>query len=161
MIIEVSPGYAVQLADESGNNPLTLDVAGFGDAQTSKSIITQMSVRRGANAQFVHTLQDLIYVYSFGERIGSITVAGLSFVDMCSDGASAGGRTGIEYVLDWYEQNRLGGGGVDPLRLLIGGAGGSGAFKGYLIGLEVDVAKPDLRLANFALQFRTLPQRRR
>jgi hypothetical protein len=34
-------------------------------------------------------------------------------------------------------------------------------FKGYLVGLEVDIAKPDLRLANFAFQFQTLPRRRR
>jgi hypothetical protein len=157
MVFEVRPGVALQVPDEVGANPLTIDLAGFGDAPTSRSIITQLSIRRGANVQYVHTLQDLIYVYSFGERIGSITAAGISFVGMC-DG---GGKTGIEYVLDWYEQNRIGGGNAGPLRLLIGGAGGSGTFKGFLDALEVDVAKPDLRLANFGLKFSTLPQRRR
>jgi hypothetical protein len=158
VIFEVRPGYAVRLPDDAGPNPLTIDVGGFGDGQAMKSIITQMSIRRGANAQFVHTLQDLIYIYSFGERIGSITVAGLSFVAMCSDQGNV--RTGIEMVLDWYEANRLGGDRAGPLQILIGGGGGSGTFKGYLIGLEVDVTRPDFRLANFALQFQTLPQRR-
>jgi hypothetical protein len=158
LVFEVQPGYALQLPYASGGDPFTVDVAGFGDAQASRSIITQLSVRRGANAQFVHSLQDLIYVYSFGERIGTITAAGLSFVGMCDGGV---GKTGIEYVLDYYEANRLGGDNGGPLRLLIGGAGGSGTFRGYLTGLAVDVAKPDLRLANFALQFQTLPQRRR
>jgi hypothetical protein len=98
----------------------------------------------------------MIFVYSFGERIGTITVAGVSFVGMCA----IRGKTGIEYVLDWYEDNNVGGGG-GPIQLLIGGGAGSGVFKGYLVGLEVDIAKPDLRLANFAFQFQTLPRRRR
>jgi hypothetical protein len=157
IVFETQPGYAVQIPDESGANPLIIDVAGFGSAQSSRSLITQLSIRRGENVQYVHTLQDLIYVYSFGERIGSITAAGVSFVGMC--GGGDGGQTGIEYVLDWYEGNRVGN-NINALRILIGGAGGSGTFKGRLDALEVDVAKPDIRLANFGLQFRTLPQRR-
>jgi hypothetical protein len=156
VIFEVRPGIALQIPDDVGGNPFTLDVAGFGDAQVSRSIITQLSLRRNENVQFVHSLQDLIYAYSFGERIGGITVAGIAFAGMCNGDTA---KTGIEYVNDWYEKNRIGN-AAGPLRILIGGAGGSGLFKGALTDLELDIVKPDFRLTNFGFQFRTLPQRR-
>jgi hypothetical protein len=159
LLIETQPGYASLVPDVFGGSPLALTVGGFDYAPWSLSVVTQMSIRRQANVQFVHTLQDLIYVYSFGERIGSITVAGLSFVGMCDEFGDTGMRTGIEYVLDWYDANEVGN-GVGPLWLAIGGASGSGIFRAYLTGLEVDIVKPDLRLTSFALQFQALPRRR-
>jgi hypothetical protein len=151
LIFETQPGYAVQIASVNGGNPLSLSVAGFGDAPQSRAIITQVSLRRGENVQFVHSLSDLIYVYSFGEHVGQITAAGIAFVGMCE-----GGGPGIDYVNDWYDRNRVDN-NPTPLPLLIGLT----PFRGYLTDLEADVARPDTRLASFGLHFRTLPQGRR
>jgi hypothetical protein len=145
------PGVVVALnTGNGGDNPFRVTIDGFPENGAQGGIIlTEVAVQRHGNFQFLHTLQDLVYVYSFGERIGQIRASGMAFARTC------GGAEGLTVVLNYYEANRLEV-RADPVSIVIG-TGGSGRFRGFLTELNADVSRPEARLAQFGLQFHALP----
>ena len=55
------------------------------------------------NYQFLHTVNDFIYVYAFGDRVGELTVSGFGFVKPCPGANSAK----LCNVYDFYQKNRI------------------------------------------------------
>lgn len=149
LLVVSQPGAVVALADPN-DAPLPLAVAGWGGPSAFQSVITELSVERQGNVQFVHTLKDLVYVYAFGERIGRLRIAGLSFAQSCGAAGS-----GIEAVLNYYEQTRVGNNPA-PVTVAVG-VSAAGRFRGFLTGLRLDITRPEARIAQFALEFNTLP----
>jgi hypothetical protein len=144
------PGVVTVLATNAGDNPFRMTIDGFPeDGSQSGIIITELAIQRHGNFQFLHTLKDLVYVYSFGERIGSIRASGLAFAQLCN------GTEGLPAVLEYYENNRLEA-RVDPISIVIG-TSASGRFRGFLTELNADVSRPEARIAQFGLQFHALP----
>jgi hypothetical protein len=68
------PGIIMALtADDKEDNPFRMVIEDFPENGAEQGvIITELAVQRHGNFQFMHTLKDLIYVYSFGERIGQM-----------------------------------------------------------------------------------------
>jgi hypothetical protein len=146
------PGIVVVLASTGTDdaNPFRVTIDGFPeDGSTSGIIITEMAIQRHGNFQFMHTLKDLVYVYSFGERIGQIRASGLAFARLCN------GTQGLSAILEYYEKNRLEN-RSDPISIVIG-TSGAGRFRAFLVELNAEVARPEARLAQFGLQFHALP----
>src|SRR5271165_5385492 len=84
------------------------------------SIITRFTFSQAVNAQFLHTLGNAIYIYTFGDRIGQVTISGLSFANDCNgNGISTSGAHGAVNMIQWYQTNRLSNRG-SPVRILIG-----------------------------------------
>jgi hypothetical protein len=108
LIFQTRPGQVVKLDDPAlscNTNFLTVDPDISFDAQ--RSIITRLTISQQVNVQFLHTLGSLIYVYVFGDRMGSVSLSGLSFLCACDDGESSGGaEIGAEKMMLWYKQNR-------------------------------------------------------
>lgn len=87
------PGRATIIPHNSkvGNIPLTIELKGSGSPTsvdwdgpvTMKAIVTSLSIRFRGQQQFLHTLRDFIYVYSFGEGMGEARMSGLAFADTC------------------------------------------------------------------------------
>lgn len=125
-----------------------------GSFSTYKSLVTEVAIAQRGNYQFLHSLQDMIYVYIFGERIGELQIAGLSFVSTCNDATGATVSTGIERILSYYNAARISATGY-PVQILLG-ATVHGRFRGFLTDLNVNVDRPDVRIARFNLRFRTL-----
>jgi hypothetical protein len=93
----------VILAEVRNGTPMTLFVDGWhghteidevtgetrlvrderGGFHTFRSIITGFKVQLKGGVQFLHTLNDFIYVYTFGERMGQVTISGISFYQDC------------------------------------------------------------------------------
>jgi hypothetical protein len=162
LIFMTKPGVAVRLSEPTVAS-LFLSIGGAAGAidsassfSTHKSIITEMSVNRAGNYQFLHSLQDLIYVYVFGERISDIRVSGISFASTCQSGTAAGGVTGIEHLLEYYEQSRISATGR-PYQILIG-TSGQGRASGFLTGMNVSIDRPEARMARFTLSFKAFKQ---
>jgi hypothetical protein len=150
-IFNNKPG-SVQVLATSGanNNPFRVTIDGFPETGSQGgAILTELAIQRHGNFQFMHTLKDLVYVYSFGERIGQIRASGMAFARLCN------GTEGLKAVLAYYEANRL---EVrsSPISIVIG-TSGAGRFRGFLTELNVDVSRPEARLAQFGLQFHVLP----
>lgn len=78
------------------------DWGGFVDF---KSIITNLTIAEQGNYQFLHSLGNEIFVYVFGDRIGTFGVSGISFYDNCGNDLSQ--RIGISHVINYYRRQRL------------------------------------------------------
>ena len=42
--------------------------------------VTGFALEVGGNYQFLHTLNDLVYFYSFGDRVGELNITGMAFI---------------------------------------------------------------------------------
>lgn len=163
-IFQTRPGVAVAFPSvEDVPIPIAFDGWSGSTFPQYKSIITQMAIERNGNYQFLHTLKDLIYVYVFGERIGTITISGISFAGSCQPATSGRGsrartdtKTGIEHILEYYEQNSIARRST-PITIQIG-ANTSGHFTGFLTNLRVNILQPEARMAQFAFQFQSFPR---
>jgi hypothetical protein len=118
-----------------------------------KAIITGFTVQFQGQQQFLHTLRDFIYVYSFGEGIAAATMSGLAFADTCPQGHA---MTGPEQLINYYDEFRLSRHG-QAMQFAIGGASGR-AFHAYLTGMQVALrAQEQKNLADFSINFHVPP----
>jgi hypothetical protein len=122
---------------------IALSVDGF-DATVP---VTGVSIDLGTNHQFLHTLDEFIYVYSFGDRIGQMTISGISFTE-CS--TTAGGSP--INVYNYYMKNRLAK-TLKPTKLQLAG---STVALGFLTGLKMEIPNPTYPIMQWALQFNVI-----
>lgn len=115
-----------------------------------RSIITRLMLDQHANVQFLHTLGAHVYVYVFGDRIGTMGLSGLSFNSPCGGLAP---DLGVEQMLTWYRTNRVSSLGK-PVRVLIG----STPFEGFVVASTEDVVDPETGLVQWGVQLQTLPE---
>lgn len=147
------PGAVAVLATNyTDDNPFRLTIDGFPrTGQSGGLILTELAVHRAGNYQFLHTLKDLVYVYSFGERMGQLRASGMCFSRMCRGST----QDGLSTLLSFYEANRLEM-KPDPISIIIG-TSAAGRFRGFLTEMNVEVSRPDARLSQFGLSFHALP----
>jgi hypothetical protein len=155
-IIESRPGVAIAIPNAL-DVPMLLAVDGWGGYFGFRAILTDFQGELAANVAFAATALDLTYIYAFGDKPGPLSIAGLAFADGCTlAGGVLGGRSGIENVLDFYMANRVAIRAA-PCQIHLG-AGAGGYFQGFLTGLRFGVAKPESRVAEFALQYHVVPR---
>jgi hypothetical protein len=137
-------------AIDSPGIPMSLYIESWGGFPIFKSIVTSIRVGQQGGVQFLHTLRDFIYIYVFGDRIGTMSITGLSFWDKCD----APGYHGIEYVNGYYLDNRVSQRAA-PLTVVIGSGT---SFLGFLVGFNFDFNNPDDLIAQFCLELRVVPE---
>jgi hypothetical protein len=104
-------------------------------AESQRSIVTRLQVSQQANVQFLHTLGNDIYIYVFGDRIGQMTLSGVSFSTICTgEGDSGEGSHGIENMLDWYQQYKVSAKDTATKIML-----GTKLIQGFVTGVSFDV----------------------
>ena len=124
--------------------------------ESHTSIITRITVAEQGNYQFLHTIGNDVYIYVFGDRMGSVTISGLSMTTDCSGSVPKGGEHGFEKIMQWYKKNRVAA-RKEPVRVTIG----EGThFEGFVVGLTGDVVDVSMRLVQYGLQIVTLPEKR-
>lgn len=146
-------GLVASFPDPTLPATTTLNLEGWGGFKGFKSIITRVNVSAQGNFQFLHTLGGNIYVYVFGDRVGSLGISGLAFDSVCEDAA---GTIGIERVLDYYAQNRIAN-RKTPVKITIGV---KTTLAGYLVAVAGDAVDPKSKIYQFNLQFMLAPQSR-
>ena len=132
--------YPVRTADTSRSN------SGYPAAPLAAGLLPRERSSTG-NYQFLHTINDAVYVYVFGDRVGSLVVGGIAF------GVPCGGGNGITEVILRYNQHRIAATG-NPV--IVGFA--DLAFPCFLTGFNVDTADPETHTAQWALRFNFFPQ---
>jgi len=118
---------------------------------TQRSIVTRVVISQEANYQFLHTIGSDIYVYVFGDRVGQMTLSGLSFNADCD---SEGTEHGVEQLLDWYKTNKLSSRRT-PMRVMVG----SVPITAFVVGMTNDVIDPQARIVQYNLALRIIPER--
>jgi hypothetical protein len=109
--------------------------------------ITGFALELSTNHQFVHSLNELIYVFSFGDRVGELTLSGLCFVGECPD-ASAGK---ITTLFSHYLNKRLAT-NLTPAKITLGDTGSS-QLLGFLTGIRLDMPNPEYPIVQWVLRY--------
>lgn len=123
------------------------------DAQLS--IITGMTLAQQTNTQFLHTIGSLVYVYVFGDRIGTLQLSGLSFASPCGQAGDVGPNHGAGKMLDWYRTNRVSR-RQTPIKVTIG----QELVEGFVTGFTENVVDPATLLVNWGVNITTMPDNR-
>jgi hypothetical protein len=147
-----SPGSVKVLKLGKSSSPAMISVDGF---KPSAAIVTQIDIAQHVNTQFMPTLADLVYVYSFGDRMGEAMIHGLAFNRACgSTGTSA---QGISEVLDYYNNHRA----TEENRKVVISLGRSHALNGFLTDIRLSTGDAALRTTSFVLTLAALPGNRK
>jgi hypothetical protein len=120
------------------------------------AIITGMTLEMSGNYQFLHTVNDFIYFYSFGDRVGQLSVSGIGFVRPC---AGADNKGAIMKLYDYYMAKRASKRGGRALKVTIGNDKDIKTFHGFLTGMRLDVNDGTLgTIGYWTLRFDVIPQ---
>ncbi len=125
----------------------------FGQGTAQKFIVTQAAIEQQGNFQFLHTLQEMIYVYIFGDRIGELQVSGVAFAALCG----AGEGSGMLEALDYYRTHRVAVRG-EAIEIQFGSP--AATFWGFLTGSRVEVMRPEVTMGQWAMRFHIVPPAR-
>jgi hypothetical protein len=142
-------GTAIGTAGEvmtipGSTTPALISVPGLGTGQGVA--ITSVGFSQDANVQFMHSLRRLIYVYSFGERMGVVEINGVSFYRPCNSGG------GIGDVLNFYRDNSVAR-KSDLTSVTLAG----GNIRGFVRGVRSTFADADKGVIGFSLIISTMP----
>lgn len=111
------------------------------------AIITKISYQQQTNSQFQQSLDNIIYVYSFGDKMGNIAINGMAFPRVCS-----GNQNGITEVLNFYRQYRISS-TVSAVRVTFANE----VINGFLVGMSLQTVDTSSGVHAFSLLLRTIP----
>lgn len=159
LLIVSRPGTAVKLEDpaiQCSTQLLSMRPEDSINFDTHRSIVTRLMLGQQSNVQFLHALGSLIYIYAFGEKMGTIGLSGLSFGCGCTTEsditAPPQSGPGAESMLKWYNENRVSK-REDPVRITIG----STAIEGFVVGITEDVVDTPNQIVQWNLTLASLP----
>jgi hypothetical protein len=146
-------GRVVRLEDSAAQ--ANIQFLGMVDSRitfdSQLAIVTRMTMSHQVNAQFLHTIGNHVYIYVFGDRIGSMGLSGLAFHGVCDKPGS-----GAEKMLRWYQTNRASK-RRNPLTITIGTGGDTTPIEGFVVGFTQDVVDPSIGLVQWNANLVTLP----
>ena len=129
-IFNSSPG-AVAVIDVGSTLPGTIQISSPkfpSDGSGSTVLISGVRYRQRTNHQFQSALDRQVYVYMFGDNMGTVEVQGMTLPDQCS----GGGGVGAEAVLQYYDTNR-----ASKLSTPIKVAVGKDVISGFLTEMDL------------------------
>ena len=133
------------------------------DGEQLNAIVTGVTLEMSGNYQFLHTLNDLVYFYSFGDRVGSLIVTGIGFTNYALCGGTNGlvDRGPILKVYDYYQQKKaVKSGGKAMSVVLESGDGQTVKLWGFLTGMRIDVTDSQMgAIGYWTMRFEVLPQK--
>ena len=154
LVFQTRPGQVVQLEDPAlACRTSFLSVDPKISFETELSIITRMTISQQVNVQFLHSLGSLIHIYVFGDRMGTVSLSGLSFLCGCDDGDSENGMVGAEQMLLWYKKNRASR-KKDPVRVTVGKT----VIEGFVTSFTEDVVDSSLKMVQWGVNLSSLPE---
>jgi hypothetical protein len=130
---------------------LIISVDGGGIA--FDGIVTGMSLSLAANYQFMHSLDDFIYVYAFGDRIGDLSFNGVGFVNACGGDTV---RMGILRLYEFYKTNSASEGGVKILNITLTSGSTSISLRGVLTAVRIDVVEENGIMGYWSANFKVI-----
>ena len=153
VLFEGNCGRVAAIPDRVATGAIQLvTVGGTGGLityQQHNTIITRLGCSMAGNFQFMHTIGNDVYVYTFGDRMGQVVLNGLSFSGNCNSQQ----EHGFERLYRWYQANRIAS-RKGPVRVVIGR---NTVLDGFLIGLTTDVQDALHRTIQFQMTISMLP----
>ncbi len=126
LLFDPAPGKLIAIATQ------TAKIMSFTlDSFEATGVLTSIQIQQGVAAQFQPSLDGVLYVTPFGDKLGTATAGFILNPELCGKGDS--GR-GIDSFMRTYAEKRLSPANVKPLRLTIGNT----TYRGFAIGLRID-----------------------
>lgn len=106
------------------------------------------------NYQFLHALDQFIYYYNFGDRVGELTVSGFGFIGGTCGAAGGGNVCGM---LGFYMNNRQ----SKVKQAIPVGTDKCGTFWAFLTGMRLEIASGagGVPIGQWSLRFHVIPPR--
>lgn len=138
-------------ADRGGGNNNVVFSSNEGAFGTMASVVTGINLNEECNVQFMPSLRNTHYIYTFGEKIGQMSVSGICFLVGCANSATAAATTGFHRVYEFYQAYRISTYNY-PLTLTLTSVGGKTVvFKCFLCSLNQSITDPRQMLGSFNL----------
>jgi hypothetical protein len=138
---------------------INIDGADF----TSEFIVTGLSLEMAGNYQFLHTVNDFVYFYAFGDRVGTLNVTGVSFIKRCDSTYGGQPKAGSAFlaVYNYYMQNRSSQREKgQALSITITSPDGAQTFFGFLVGMRIEATAAESGpIGYWTMRFDVLPQK--
>jgi hypothetical protein len=117
--------------------------------------ITGYTLDLSTNHQFLHTLNEFIYAFAFGDRVGELTLTGVAFTaPTCAVGVGdISNDVKQENVYEFYLAQKFSK-SLTPTKITIGGS--SIQLIGFLTGVRMSVPDPQLPIMQWALRFNVI-----
>ena len=123
----------------------------LNDFEPRAAIITSPAVIQKTNVQFQTSLKEAVYVYVFGDQMGSVIISGVAFAERCDTGES-----GMEEIFDYYRDFRASK-RPEPIEVAFGFS--KEAVSGFLIASDVTSRDPSFLSMDFKFTISTLPEK--
>ena len=145
--------HLVERCEGSNQKLFSIKVEGAGPLVWP---ITAMSLELTGNYQFLHTVNNFVYFYSFGDRVGQLVVGGIGFVGQC-DGDP---KSGILALYDYYMKNRAVKRKGKAFNIILDDVTGTATLKGFLTGVQLSVNSDNVMgvMGHWSLRFDVLPE---
>lgn len=147
-LFKSQPGvvYAVEL---DGAATGTVRVVGLEG--TDVVLITSIGYSQGVNVQFMQSLEKVVYLYSFGDRMGTVKVSGLLLDRYCD---TQGSSQGYAVLAKYYAEKRA----ISEDRIVQVYIGNDNEIRGFLTDINIQTHNPELRTMAYTLTIATLPE---
>ena len=139
--------------DSNAEEVFAVRFAGANGGIAFSAPITGFALEQNGNYQFLHTVNDFIYVYSFGDRISELVISGIGFVKTCASAESAK----LSQVSNFYTLNKLSQNGA--LSVTLGDLPNS-TFYAFLTGSRMELQDPQTMVGQWSLRFNTVPKKK-
>lgn len=119
--------------------------------------LSGISLELSGNYQFLHTVNDFVYFYAFGDRVGTLTVTGIGFLNTCPGSA---GTPPILGIYDFYLEKRTAVRGGKALEIVLSSQGKQIALWGFLTGVKFDISDSEFgAIGYWTLRLEVLPKK--
>jgi hypothetical protein len=140
--------------DQSASDVFAVRFAGPNGLVSFSAPITGFALEQNGNYQFLHTVNDFIYVYSFGDRIGELVISGIGFVKTCASAKSAE----LSNVFNFYKFNKLSENGKLSVTL---GDLPDATFYAFLTGSRLELQDPQTMVGQWSLRFNVVSKKKK
>lgn len=147
-IFPIRPGHVARIDEESPGVPFSVSAEGLDES--IHALLTSIGIGGQANVQFMHTLRNLVYIYVFGERVGTMELGGILFRRYCD--VSGIDEHGLEQMIDYYNEF-----GISRRGRPVDVAVGRRSYRGTLLAFQAGITDPTNLVGQFTLRFNYLP----
>ena len=158
---------AVEVARKGCTDADFLTITIDGNKFTNEFILQGVTLEMSGNYQFLHTVNDFVYFYSFGDRVGMLTVTGIGFLNTCNragDGTFVSTQkegANIFQIYKYYNDNKAVAREGKALNIVLTAPSGPPVkLHGFLTGMKIDVNQSDTGpIGYWTLRLEVLPQK--
>lgn len=157
------PGFLAAVDEVGVPGLVKFGIAGVtGPFFSTAAVITGIQGDLQTNTRFTHALDNNIYVYSFGDRMGQVTISGLAFEGDCFQArgqvptnplSGSSLLTGLDQVLLFYRANRV---SISNLPVIIF-LGTISVIRGYLVGINFATQSVETKMTAWTMRVAARP----